>query len=83
MSQREAQIQMHKERLEAMTGMKFEDFVFITDPQLDELLGRLAFNDCFEFDHLISRLMYYDQAEDSRNGMLLNHIYDRINGRKD
>lgn len=80
MSQKEAQIELHKERLKEITGIPFEQFVHLTDADLDIIISKLEYQDVFELVHIVSRFVYLDQQKDSTESLLLNHLYEHMNG---
>ena len=79
MSHANAQIEMHKERLEKLTGMKFIDFIRISDEKLLELTLSLPYGDVFEVEHLINRLISLNKEESSKEGVMLTHLVDVLN----
>ena len=79
MSHVNAQIEMHTERLERLTGMKLDDFMRISDEKLLELTLSLPYGDVFEIEHLINRLIFLNKEESSKEGLMLTHLIDVLN----
>jgi hypothetical protein len=79
MSHANAQIEMHKERLEKLTGMPFLEFMRISDERLLELTLSIPYGDAFEIEHLITRLITLNKEESSKEGVLLTHLVDVLN----
>ena len=84
MSHHSAQIEMHKIQLLKITGMEYDQFLKITDEQLDELIKRIPYGDVFELEHIISRLVYLNTESSTQDDMVLTHLIDVLNrGAKD
>ena len=73
--------EQHIKRLQELTGRSFEQFLQITDTQLDELLEGLAPEQVYELEFLIDRLMYLNDEDSKYNAMKLNEIKDIFDNR--
>ncbi len=79
MSHHSAQIEMHKCQLYKITGIEYDNFMKITDDELDSLIDRLPCGDVLEVEHIISRLVYLNTESSTQDDMVLTHLIDVLN----